>query len=265
MNSKNIFTDEELLSLLENKYSLYEICNKLKVSRTTVCRRMKLLGVSTFDYKLDTHVFDVIDTEEKAYWLGFLFADGYISSKSTQIGLCLSSVDRNHLEKFIKIFKYRKEHITDTVAKCNGKEFKCCKWSLKNTHLHTTLNNLGCVPNKSLILKFPKKEIFKNEDLIYNFIRGYVDGDGCLWLNQKGKLTIEIMGTKEFLEGILEYFPNKMTLGHKDKRRPDSNTYRLIGCASNALNICSKLYDNASVYLERKYLKYKTAVSNSNI
>jgi intein/homing endonuclease len=168
-------------------------------------------------------------------------------------------------EKFIKIFKYRKEHITDTVAKCNGKEFKCCKWSLKNTHLHTTLNNLGCVPNKSLILKFPTKEIFKNEDLIYDFIRGYVDGDGCLWLNQKGKLTIEIMGTKEFLEGILEYFPNKMTLGHKDKRRPDSNTYRLIGCASNALNICSKLYDNASVYLERKYSKYKTAVSNSNI
>ena len=62
-------------------------------------------------------IFDVIDTEEKAYWLGFIFADGYIySSPLKDIGridynfeLCTSGTDQQHMEKFAKFISYNKE------------------------------------------------------------------------------------------------------------------------------------------------------------
>jgi hypothetical protein len=48
-------------------------------------------------------------------------------------------------------------------------------WTIRNEHLWNTLKSLGCVPNKSLILKFPKLSIFSDESLIRHFIRGYFD------------------------------------------------------------------------------------------
>lgn len=54
-----------------------------------------------------------------------------------------------------------------------------CSWYVTNYHLWNTLNNYGCIPNKSLTLKFPDESIFKSKDLIRHFIRGYFDGDGC--------------------------------------------------------------------------------------
>ena len=44
--------------------------------------------------------FDKINTEEKAYWLGFLYADGSISSKEDKIELGLAEKDLHHIEKF---------------------------------------------------------------------------------------------------------------------------------------------------------------------
>ena len=46
-----------------------------------------------------TH-FENIDTEEKAYWLGFLYADGYVNANEDKIELCLAEKDFHHLEKF---------------------------------------------------------------------------------------------------------------------------------------------------------------------
>ena len=44
--------------------------------------------------------FEIIDTEEKAYWLGFLYADGSVSSTDNRIELGLAEKDLNHIEKF---------------------------------------------------------------------------------------------------------------------------------------------------------------------
>lgn len=57
------------------------------------------------------------------------------------------------------------------------------------------------------------------------------------------------------------YFPNKFSFGHKDKRHLSSNTYKLISCGNNAIEVVTKLYKNSNIHLERKYLRYKIAVS----
>lgn len=252
------FTDEQLLNLLKQRYNLYEITEKLGVARSTVSRRMKKLGVSTFDYKMDYSIFDCIDTEEKAYWLGFLYADGYVSKKHA-VGLGLKMTDYNHLEKFVKLFNPRKINISTKTTTINNKQYYSCSWEVKNEHLYNQLVALGIMPNKSLILKFPDLSLFKTPELIYDFIRGYVDGDGCLWLNKKGKLTIEIIGTEHFLKGVQKFFPT-FTYGHEDKRWK-GDTHRLIACSNNAKEIADKLYKNSNVHLERKYNIYKIAVS----
>lgn len=87
---------------------------------------------------------------------------------------------------------------------CNGVICYRCRWIVYNIHLHKTLKSYGCVPKKSLILKFPKESIFKSSDLIRHFIRGYWDGDGCLtWADKEHKVAnISVLGTKSFLTSI---------------------------------------------------------------
>ena len=109
------FSDETLLELLKQRHTLYEITDILGVCRSTVTRRMKRLGVSTFDYKLDITVFDSIDTEEKAYWLGFMFADGYVS-KNNAMSLTLKESDRSHIERFARFFNIRNIHIGKGIS-----------------------------------------------------------------------------------------------------------------------------------------------------
>ena len=124
-------------------------------------------------HSLDTanyHIFDSIDNEEKAYWLGFLFADGYVSLKTNLIELSLQLNDKNHLEKF-KLFISAKQNITEDSFRC--------RITISNKHLKETLINLGCTPQKSNNIRFPK--IDKN--LYPYFIRGYFDGDGSISRN----------------------------------------------------------------------------------
>jgi len=52
--------------------------------------------------------FDNIDTEEKAYWLGFLYADGWVSSKGNTVGLTLALKDIEHLKKYNNFLRYEK-------------------------------------------------------------------------------------------------------------------------------------------------------------
>nr|DAG90196.1 MAG TPA: endonuclease [Crassvirales sp.] len=52
--------------------------------------------------------FSVIDTEEKAYWLGFLYADGFISASGNTVGLSISLKDIDHLKKYNNALNYTK-------------------------------------------------------------------------------------------------------------------------------------------------------------
>lgn len=47
------------------------------------------------------HIFDEINSSEKAYWLGFIIADGYLNEDKNMLRIKLGSIDKHHLEKFI--------------------------------------------------------------------------------------------------------------------------------------------------------------------
>lgn len=121
---------------------------------------------------------------------------------------------------------------------------------MTDKHFHDTLIEKGCVPNKSLILTFPDKSLFSSEDLIIHFIRGYIDGDGCITYGCTGYSIISIIGTKEFLDGLMELYPDIFTtIYHKDKRHPTSNTYCVELGAEKSAEFGQLLYSNATIFL----------------
>lgn len=251
---------KRLVELVREQKSGHQIANELGVNYTTVHRWLRKLGLNLPNFhnelKFDNTVFDIIDTEEKAYWLGFMYADGYVSKNGVTVELSLKGDDIGHLQKFAS-FLHHKEGVYLGNAKCGDKEFTRCRLTLTNAHFNESLVKLGCVPNKSLILQFPNSSIFSSDNLVTHFIRGYVDGDGCIYATSKNKPAFNIVGTEEFLEGIMTYFPNCFSGSYcKDKRHPDSNTYAITNTCNKATEFGRALYDNASVYLQRKYEKF---------
>lgn len=150
---------------------------------------------------INHHIFDILDTEEKAYWLGFIWADGCITNvKENKLNyafeLGLSIKDIEHLRKFCKFADIPETKIK--VRKNNGlnkdREYYLCRVQISSKHLWNTLNNYGCYPNKTTNEIFPSIKIFSKPELITHFIRGFFDGDGWVYLDNRGLLMAGICG-----------------------------------------------------------------------
>lgn len=261
----------EYIENINNKPSLSKISKKYGTYPQTLSRVLKQNGYSVINYhnrtKFNEHIFDSIDTEEKAYWLGFIYADGYISSANKQgindhhFELSLKNADKQHLIKFNKFMQHEDpNHVKTNIVTTTmvpGKTFLRCRWAVNNRHLWETLNNYGCTPRKSLTLKFPDISIFKNKKLIKDFIRGYWDGDGCISNQDKGKrmMCISVLGTQDFLTKLRDNLPLKAHCGVFGKNDLGVKVLTIHG--KNAFFITYYLYEGAKIYLERKYKKYK--------
>lgn len=208
-------------------------------------------------------IFDSIDSEEKAYWLGFIFADGYIYSAPLtktkgridyNFELCLKGEDKDHMQKFANFIGYSKE-LKVTKADKNG--HTRCRVCLSSKHLWETLYNLGCIPNKSLTLQFPDEKIFSNKKYIIDFIRGYFDGDG--WISYTNKehtgMSMGMLGTKDFINSCCEYLEISPKLEHNHGNEKES-TMRFTLSHKQGFPPLVKLYNKATIYLDRKYSRY---------
>lgn len=257
--------------MLENpNISSREIAKIFGVSKS-VTERLAYFTDREFVLKeVDENFFEIIDTEEKAYWLGFMYADGYVSQRKNQVSfvveLCLQGEDLQHLYKFKDSLK---SNIIPTKkkTKCNGKEYEAYRFAVSRSKMYKDLISKGCVERKSLILEFPSYDIFENKNLIRHFIRGYVDGDGTVseysdlkHPHRKSKTFFGVLGTENFLEGILKYFDESnidygkrsIYVGQGSKK----NIFYLSKSTRKAYNIIDFLYSDCTIYLERKYKKY---------
>ena len=254
MNNLQINLENLKQEYLEGKSCSY-LAKKYNKCPGTISKYLKQSGIIIINHQNETkfneNIFDKIDTEEKAYWLGFIYADGFISSTRNAFELSLKGSDINHLHKFNKFMQHAKNNVKLGQSKCGNKIFSRCRWSVVNKHLKQRLIELGCFPNKSLILRFPDLTIFSNKDLIYSFIRGYFDGDGSLFKSQN-QIIVKISGSKDFLQDLNSIFPAKSII--KDFR---SNVYTYsIYKHFDVLNFLNLIYKDANIYLDRKYQKY---------
>ena len=179
--------------------SITSICKDLHMDRGKFSKNLKKENIEVINYhnlaKFNIDFFEKIDSQEKAYWLGFLYADGAIGSTNNGIEVSLKSSDYDHLLKLKESLGFKEKNIYKDEIRC--------RLTFTNKKTKEDLIKLGCFPKKSLSLKFPSKDQVPDEYL-YDFIRGYVDGDGSVMINTKktgGRLSL--LGTKEFIEGLL--------------------------------------------------------------
>ena len=245
-----------LKEYLDGNESISFVSNKYGINRKSIERRLKEMGVPAKRIiNCNETIFDVIDTEEKAYWLGFIFADGYVCTNTYSVGLNLSLKDKETVMAFTNFMGFKGGCNITESHKFGSKE-KCgymCSTVIANKHLWESLVNKGVVPHKSLILEFPKEDLFTDKHLIYHFLRGYCDGDGTLGVNSKTKSNMEeslmFVGTKPFLESEQKYLGRGYLM-----QKPNCNekTYRLSYSTQKANNAAKLMYENATVYLPRK-------------
>lgn len=260
-----------------------EIAEFFSVTPTTLRKFQKEYNIKArdyFEYRLDydVHIFNKIDTEEKAYWLGFLYADGNVRKErlNNSVTIHLNAIDIDHLRKF-KVFM--KDTRDESVIKIQhrlsptGNPQTMCSYMVCNDNLRNDLISHGCVPAKSLILTFPDESHFESPDLIIDFIRGYIDGDGCLYSDKKrpNYVSISARGTFDFLSGIIKYFPEFGVVHSEYDKRFKTTQYKIYCTGEKARKVANKLYGHATIYLDRKFekftalFKYKDSETSGNI
>lgn len=251
---------QEYLNTPENERSLTKLGEKYGIKRQTISKYLKQHGIEVINYqnrsRLNEHIFDIMDSEEKFYWLGFLYADGNISSTGNRIEVHLSLKDLEHLEKFRKFLNLT----TEIRTGISNEGYAYCHLSVRNKHLWSILNNLGCVPKKSLILQFPDLNIFPSKVHVLHFVRGYVDGDGCLTvynqINHRIRTVLSLVGTESFLNTINTLFGNKGYITNKSCNNWENKAFQLSFSDVPSRKLARYLYENATIYLQRKYDKY---------
>ena len=207
-------------------------------------------------YHFEYSFFNVIDTEEKAYWLGFLYADGYVSKYGVE--LALSAQDRDHLVKFADAIKADNSLIK---LKANTNSYRI---QVHSKEMVEALQDHGCYKAKSLTLQFPTEEQVPIT-LIHHFMRGYFDGDGTIYHNSYGYGIVEIVGTKDFLdryETILIQNCRRKTLTKRGKQSKIHDHIQSIRYGGNqrVLDIYRFLYKDSTVFLTRKKKKFNQAL-----
>jgi intein-encoded DNA endonuclease-like protein len=194
-------------------------------------------------YYFDEDFFEEINTESKAYFLGVFFGDGNVSYETNTIALGLQ--DKDVIEKFCAAIQYEGQ-IETHIQKTNKKEF--FRVRLHSLKLKNDLMKHGCVPRKSLVLKYPQI----HSELEKHFLRGALDSDGCVCCTEKTN-HIYFLGTYDFLEGVQNYFKKFNIKNSINKIKSIFRYY--ISAKKSIILVLKELYDNAQYYMDRKYNK----------
>lgn len=253
--------------MYENGMTCKEIFKKFShiyKSERVIQKMIKNMGISRGRYKkpivVNEDYFECIDNEHKAYWVGFLLADGCIircKNKSDTLKFELNIKDKYIIEEFakdietdreVKDYKYDKKHNAQIQIKSNK--------------ISQDLSKYGIVPNKTF-----KIDCIKNipNYLLNHFIRGYFDGDGCAYLykpkNQnKHRLRITFCGTENFLKDLNIKLLNQINTSNInliDMNKYGSNVFNLRYINYDDINkLYEYMYKDATIFLQRKKEKF---------
>ncbi|NDB57314.1 hypothetical protein EB001_02510 [bacterium] len=197
-------------------------------------------------------------TEESCYWAGFLAADGCVDTKN-RVRIMLKYDDINHLEK-LKAFLQS----THTIS-VNTDKYNRCSFELTSSHICDMLElNFNIVPNKTDKLKFPSHIPRK---WLIHYLRGYFDGDGsiCESFSNKNSITASLYvtfasGCRDYSETLFMYLQKELNLGGHLQKFKDSVKWQLKYNTNDAIALLGYMYEDSSVYLDRKYALYQRIV-----
>lgn len=269
MPTKYIPTEEELntiLTLYANGTSIREMSKIVHKTRPVLARILKenevhirMSDETSRKYTFNERFFEKIDSEEKAYWLGFLYADGYITSPTPQrnqsFGINLAIEDIAHVEKFKKSLEATypvNVYSNEWGSFANAQDI--ARLLIASQKAVNDLKKLGCVEKKTKVLTFPTEEQVPHE-FIYDFIRGYIDGDGTIYVDKRGAWSFGCLGTYDIVKNIRDLLKLEVIISEEHPERC-KGIYSFKAGGLKYFNSLNLLYGNATIYLDRKYEKF---------
>lgn len=204
-------------------------------------------------YAVNDNYFEKIDNEFKAYWLGFLMADGYVNEQTPCLELTLKSEDFQHIKKFKESLQSEAE-----IKNKRIKSYEASRISICNKKIVEDLIKCGCVNNKSLIIEMPDYNIVPKE-FYRHFIRGFFDGDGCIYLNKElKKISVSFISNEKFISQLIEFLSKELDIIKCSAERKENN--KAVGCFWFGVENCYKLfkymYEDSNIFLDRKFKKF---------
>lgn len=281
-----LWTNEET-ELLKSLYENHPIDEVMRFfpnrTKSAVQQQANTLGLRYLYY--NERFFQTIDTAEKAYWLGFIYADGCVTTRN-RFSLELAIVDKDHLQKFCDALE---SNIRIHTRACRPNNLvpssrEICSIMINNSRLWHDLYDKGVVRQKTFCLKFPDSHQLPVA-FYRDFIRGFFDGDGsymCTWHQNEpyrgndGKIrrrsyyakSISVVCTeRQFLEKISQILFNyancKSSIGQHGGESRITPLYTLrVYSKKDLTNFIKFVFYEGCVCLDRKYAKAKKILDN---
>lgn len=241
--------------MYQNGESITSICNKLNFERHLLSKLLKEdnIEISQNKYIYNENAFKSINTEEDAYWLGFMYADGNINELRMVCDLSMAEKDVEHLEKFKdfispnnKLIK-RKSYLSST-----NKEYYSYRFYITNKKITENLIKNGCLWSKTYDVKFPNHI---SENMMPHFIRGFFDGDGNITKGTRQNSLNFTCANIDFLIDLQNFLSVSCSMKKNKIVKDNRSEARRIQWSSrkDLMNFYNYIYKDATIYLNRKY------------
>lgn len=265
---KTSFSDElqeRIIELYTQGHTQKYIEETLLISRSGIINTLKRNNIprrssseNNQKYDRNSHYFDNIVTENQAYILGMLFADGNNNTAHNSITLSLQERDKHLLEQIAYEIGYSGPLRLNPLHEINPNYQNHYILNINDEHMSQTLNELGMVNAKSLKLQFP---IFLPQNLRRHFMRGYFDGDGNIYYDQKRKkCQTQTVGTFHFCAHLSQELLGldcKNCIKHP-KQCSDNTFVVQTGGNKSSYTFLSWMYEDSNLKLERKYAQFES-------
>jgi transposase len=254
----NLLKDKSdlVIELFKTK-NVSEISEIVGHKQSSVNRLLNQYGYDTSKYKckhtVNESYFEKIDTNNKAYFLGWIYSDGNIMPQG-KLRIQIQEEDLHILESLKKDIEY-----TGEIFKLKAVNERCKPQVLLNIDRMKIINDLsllGLGPNKSLTLTLPTFEQIP-EEFFSSYLRGFFDGDGAISVRPNGTTIVcSIASTDIFCKSLSDYMKTlDIHFGKFYYRKPDKPTGSMFLNKENSIKFLNYLYKDADLKLNRKYLK----------
>ncbi len=200
--------------------------------------------------------FENIDTEEKAYFLGWMISDGYVVkpiNKSYVVGIDIHIKDKYILEKFREAINLDEpSSIVDIVKGGNSSKRNIAyqsRFSFRSNKVASDLSKYGVVQRKSHVIRFP---LGIEENFIRHIIRGIFDGDGCI----SGQI-ISFSGNKNMMIDIRNILHKSIGVPYNMVTNNGGCFYFSFSAKKDVKNFYHYIYNNSTVFLTRKKERFE--------
>lgn len=229
----------------------FDIC-KPSVSKILDEYRIKRYSkAQLFSPYLDEHYFDNIDSEKKAYFLGFIITDGCIhqaKGRQSILAMTVQNRDRYILEAFKnEIHSYKM--VTSDGRGCYGLQ-------IFSKGIVDGLKQYGLHERKSLSCIFPNNIPL---DLYPHLIRGIFDGDGSAsyYIRPNRRSHVKAVrfckGNRKFLEDLVEFLYFECNIIQPTIYQEKDNLWSIRYASNDSiLKLINYMYSDAHIYLHRK-------------